>query len=105
MPGRAPGVSLDAKRSTTLEPKKRKKGAMNNAVRGLLAGAIAIMAVAAPTTISPAGATAAAKQEQILPDPCLRETFPPKRALTVSITVAPPSERGLQCPIYEAPRS
>jgi hypothetical protein len=104
MPGRAPGVPLDANSSATLEPKKRKKGVMNNAVRGLLAGAIAIMAVAAVTAIAPAGATAA-KQEQILPDPCMRETFPPKRALTVSITVAPPSERGLQCPIYEAPRS
>lgn len=93
----------------TLEPKKRKKSAMNNAVRGLLAGAIAIVAVATAIAISPAGATAAAqeaaKQEQILPDPCLRETFPPERALTVSMMVAPPSERGLQCPIYEAPRS
>jgi hypothetical protein len=93
------------KHSATLEPKKRKKGAMNNAVRGLLAGAIAIVAVATAITISPAGATAAAQQERILPDPCLRETFPPERALTVSFTVAPPSERGLQCPIYEAPRS
>jgi hypothetical protein len=78
---------------------------MNNAVRGLLAGAIAIVAVATAITISPADARSAAQQEQILPDPCLRETFPPERALTVSMTVAPPSERGLQCPIYEAPRS
>ena len=68
-----------------------------NAFLGIAAAVLAVAAI----SVASADTTLPVRQDRdhVMTDPCARAMNSPKRALIMF--AAPPSERGLQCPIEE----